>query len=102
MTYDRDYSGTFWSVMLPVCWVLAPVLTLIAHAQARVLEDPAANRLFQSALFLAVFLAMFGLVAIRILIARAIDEQHLGQARLLGAFSAVMSVALIAYGITVL
>lgn len=84
--------------MLPICWVLAPLLGMMAQAQAssgRPLED----RLLQSTLFMALFLSGLGLMAVRVVIGRAIEEHHRGQAILVAILSLASSIAMIAYGL---
>ncbi len=101
MFVRQDWGGVFWAAMLPICWVLAPVLALIAHTQAKV-GASMTDKSFQSSLYLSVFLALFGLVAVRMLIGRAMDYDHKRQAYVLAAFSLACSVALIAYGMMAL
>jgi predicted neutral ceramidase superfamily lipid hydrolase len=95
----HDWGGIFWATMLPICWALAPVLALVSQAQAR-MSGSVGDKGFQSTLFMSVFLAMFGLLAVRMLIGRALDYDHKRQAYLLAAFSLTCSVALIAYGMS--
>ncbi len=94
----RDWSNVFWGAMLPICWVLSPILAMLAQVRvqsAGTMED----RPFQNTLFMAVFLAAFGLMAMRILIGRAIDEHRTYQVCLLAVLSLLASGMLIAYGV---
>jgi hypothetical protein len=95
----HDYAGVFWAAMLPICWGLAPVLALIAHTQAKV-GGSIGDKAFQSTLYMSVFLALFGLLAVRMLIGRALDYDQKRQAYVLAALSLMCSVALIAYGLS--
>lgn len=95
---ERDWAEVFWGLMLPICWVLSPILALVAQARAQIagsMEDKA----FQTSLYLSVFLALFGLLAMRMLIGRAMDRQQRPRAILLGSVSIACSVALISYGL---
>lgn len=97
VVYENAIPRVFWSAMLPVCWVLAPVLGLMAQSQAsdgRPLED----RLLQSTLFMALFLAGLGLIGLRVVLGRALEEHQRGRATLVAAISILSSVALIVYG----
>lgn len=98
MTGRYDWSGIFWATMLPVSWGLALALGWMAQLQARTVVTMT-DRSFQSTLYMSIFLGLFGLLAVRMLIARALDHQHPGQACLVGGFSLVFSVGLILYGL---
>lgn len=98
VVYENATSKVFWSAMLPICWVLAPLLGLMAQMQAnsgRSLED----RMLQSTLFMALFLAGFGLMAVRVVVGQAIEEHHKAQAVVVTVLSIVSSAALITYGV---
>jgi hypothetical protein len=95
---ERDWSSIFWAAMLPICWTLAPVLGLLAQVQVRSTGN-LGDKHFQTSLFLSIFLAMFGLMAMRILIGRALDERHHRQAYVLAAISLTCSAAMIVYGL---
>ncbi len=99
--YEDGTPKLFWSAMLPICWILAPVLGMMAQSQAmngRSIED----RTLQSLLFTAMFMAVLGLMAVRVVIGQAIAEHHKGQAIVVAALSLVSSVVLIAYGVSTL
>ena len=85
--------------MLPICWILAPLLGLLAQSQAlhgRPLED----RVLQSTLFLALFLACMGLMGVRVVLSQALEEHRPGRAVLIAVLSLVSSLGLIAYGVS--
>ncbi|GIW75216.1 MAG: hypothetical protein KatS3mg104_0279 [Phycisphaerae bacterium] len=98
MTGRHDWSKIFWATMLPVSWVLALVLGWVAQIQAKTVVTMT-DLGFQSTLYMSLFLGLFGLIAVRILIARALDDQHRGQACLVGGLSLLFSVGLIIYGL---
>jgi hypothetical protein len=85
--------------MLPICWVMAPVLGVLAQVQASA-GRPIEDRTLQSTLFLAICIAFLGLVAFRVVIGRAIEEERRVQAVVVGLVSLASSVALIAYGVS--
>ncbi len=97
---ERDWGEVFWGTMLPVCWVLSPVLAWVAQRQAQ-LAASMEDKGFQTALYLSIFLALFGLLAMRMLIGRAMDREQLPRAILLGTVSIACSAALISYGLMV-
>jgi hypothetical protein len=97
---ERDWSEVFWGTMLPVCWVLSPVLAWVAQRQSQ-LAASMEDKGFQTALYLSIFLALFGLLAMRMLIGRAMDREQLPRAILLGTVSIACSAALISYGLMV-
>lgn len=84
--------------MLPISWVLALVLGWVAQVQAKTVVTMT-DLGFQSTLYMSLFLGFFGLLAVRILMARALDDQHRGQACLVAGFSLVCSIGLILYGL---
>ena len=97
----HDWGGIFWATMLPICWALAPVLALFAQTHAKV-GGTMNDRSFQTTLFMSVFLALFGLLAIRMLIGRALDYDQKRQAYAWAVLSLVCSAAMIAYGMSVM
>ncbi len=101
MFAERDWSGVFWAAMMPICWMLAPILALLAQLRIQT-SGTLDDRTFQTTLFMSVFLALFGLMAMRILIGRAIDEHRSRQVFALAAITLVASTALIVYGVTTL
>lgn len=98
MTERNDWGGIFWATMLPISWGLALLLGWIAQMQARTVVTMT-DRSFQSTLYMSVFLGLFGLLAVRMLIARALDQEHWGQACLVAVFSLICSLGLIVYGL---
>lgn len=101
MIQRHDWGGIFWATMWPVSWGLALVLGWIAQIQARTVMTMT-DRGFQSTLFMSIFLGLFGLLAVRVLIGRALDQHHRGQACLVGGFSLLYSLGLILYGLITL
>jgi len=89
----------FWGMMMPLGWVVAGALTFVSQdrvAQGFVVSD----RAQQSLIFLAVFAALAGLMGTRVLLTQALAEHHVRQATLITVFSLVVSVGLIAYGVS--
>ena len=96
-----DGSKAFWTLMLPVGWGMAFILSFIAHAQTRI-GFGLSDKVLQTLVLMAIFSALIGLMAVRVLMDDAILERRPVRAIAVGLCSLFCSVGLIAYGVSTL
>lgn len=89
----------FWSVMLPLSWASCWVLTSLSSAMVNC-GVPTDNKAWQSVTYLAIFLAVAGMFALRQLIAHGVAGGRWPRVAVLTTVLIAVSVIATQYGVS--
>ena len=99
MNDTQTMSTRFWLGVLVFSMLMTPVVTAAAHTQGG-FGTNLSDRVMQSLLYVAVCCGLAALLACRVLIGRAMEEDRRVQVYALSGMALAASAALITYGIS--